>query len=137
VEIVLAPDVYVNASVALGSPPERVVQRALPRVPKVRASQWLIGRIESMLRALPEFRDEAIADQVATIGRLVELVSTDDFAPEQWEQALVALANAAGVKRVITDHPDLLALRTSAGVSFVSSEAWLREQPGPPPPPSP
>ena len=137
VDIVLAPDVYVNASVALGTPPENVVQRALTRAKKVRVSEWVLSRIESMFRALPEFRDEAIAQQVATIRGLVEMVRTDDFPAEKWDEALVALAKVAGAKRVITDHPDLLAQRTSAGVSFVSSEAWLQEQPSPPPPPSP
>lgn len=94
-------------------------------------------RIESMLHALPEFKDAAVAQHVATIRGLVDMVETDDFFIEDWDRALIALAKAAGVGRVLTDHPDLLASKRVDGVEFVSSERWLAEQAMPPPPPPP
>jgi hypothetical protein len=91
-------------------------------------------RVESMLHALPEFKDDAVAQQMTTIRGLVDVVETNDFFIEDWNEALVALAKAAGVARVLTDHPDLLD-RSSDGVEFVSSDNWLGEQVTPPPPP--
>jgi len=139
-DVVLAPDIYVNASVALGSPPEHVVRRAFggrsgggPGKPK--ASGWVMERVESMLRAIPEFKDGAVAQQMATLRSLVDVVPTEEFFIEDWDKALVALAKAAGVGRVLTDHPDLLASKTVGGVEFVSSDTWLGEQAAPPPPP--
>jgi hypothetical protein len=136
-DVVLAPDIYVNASVALGSPPEHAVRRALGGPGKPKASPWVMERVESMLRAIPEFKDDAIAQQMATIRGLVDLVQTDEFFIEDWDKALVALAKAAGVDRVMTDHPDLLASQSVEGVEFVSSDHWLIEQMTPPPPPRP
>jgi hypothetical protein len=136
-DVVLAPDIYVNASVALGSPPEHAVRRALGGPGTPRASPWVMERVESMLRAIPEFKDDAIAQQMATIRGLVDLVQTDEFFIEDWDKALVALAKAAGVDRVMTDHPDLLASQSVEGVEFVSSDHWLIEQMTPPPPPRP
>jgi len=134
-DVVLAPDIYVNASIALGSPPERAVRRVFGGRSKPKASGWVIERIESMLLALPEFKDDAVARQVATIRSLVDLVEADEFFIEDWDKALVALAKVAGVGRVLTDHPDLLASKSVQGVEFVSSERWLVEQATPPPPP--
>jgi hypothetical protein len=134
-DAVLAPDIYVNASIALGTAPERVVRRALGGPAKAKASAWVLERIESMLHALPEFKDEAVKRQMKTIRELVDIVDHGEFFIEDWERALVALARAAGVQRVLTDHPDLLASRNTAGVEFVSSEQWLAEQATPPPPP--
>lgn len=134
-DVVLAPDIYVNASVALGSPPEHVVRRAFGGPGKPKTSAWTIARVESMLHALPEFKDDAVAAQMATIRRLVEVVEDGDHFIEDWEDALVALARAAGVARVLTDHPDLLASKGEHGVEFVSSDTWLTEQTTPPPPP--
>jgi hypothetical protein len=134
-DIVLAPDIYVNASIALGSPPERAVRRAFGGRSRPKASRWVVERIESMLHALPEFKDEAVARQMSTIRGLVDFVDTDEFFIEDWDKALVALAKAAGVRRVLTDHPDLLASKRVEGVEFVSSERWLVEQVAPPPPP--
>jgi hypothetical protein len=134
-DVVLAPDIYVNASIALGSPPERAVRRAFGGPAKPKASGWVIERVESMLHALPEFKDEAVARQMGTIRGLVDFVETDEFFIEDWDSALVALAKAAGVGRVLTDHPDLLASKRVEGVEFVSSERWLFEQTTPPPPP--
>jgi hypothetical protein len=136
-DVVLAPDIYVNASVALGSPPEHAVRRALGGPGKPKASPWVMERAESMRRAIPEFKDDAIAQQMATIRGLVDLVQTDEFFIEDWDKALVALAKAAGVDRVMTDHPDLLASQSVEGVEFVSSDHWLIEQMTPPPPPRP
>ncbi len=134
-DVVLAPDIYVNASVALGSPPEHAVRRAFGAPSKPKTSTWVVQRVESMLHALPEFKDDAVAQQMSTIRGLVDLVERGEYFIEDWEAALVALAKAAGVSRVLTDHPDLLAAKARQGVEFVSSDAWLREQAAPPPPP--
>ncbi len=136
-DVVLAPDIYVNASVALGSPPEHAVRRAFGGPGKPKASRWVMERVESMLHAIPEFKDDSVAQQVATIRGLVDIVETGEFFIEDWDKALVALAKAAGVGRVLTDHPDLLASKKSDGVEFVSSDNWLGEQATPPPPPRP
>ena len=133
--VVLAPDIYVNASVSLGSPPEHVIRRTLGWAARAKTSEWVMDRVESMLRALPEFKDDAVAAQMATIRGLVDVVETGKFLVEDWSKALVALAKAAEVGRVLTDHPDLLAESTLRGIEFVSSEAWLGEQTTPPPPP--
>ena len=134
-DVVLAPDIYVNASVALGSPPEHAVRRAFGGPGKPKASGWVIERVESMLHAIPEFKSDAVAQQMTTIRSLVEVVETGEFFIEDWGKALVALAKAAGVGRVLTDHPDLLASKNVEGVEFVSSDHWLGEQANPPPPP--
>lgn len=134
-DIVLAPDIYVNASISFGSPPERAVRRAFGGPVKPKTSTWVMERVESMLHALPEFKDEAVAEQMTTIRGLVDVVPTKDFFIEDWNEALVALAKAAGVARVLTDHPDLLADESIEGVEFVSSDVWLSEQVSPPPPP--
>lgn len=134
-DVVLGPDIFVNASIALGSPPERAVRRAFAGPARPKTSTWVMERVESMLRALPEFKDDAVAQQMATIRGLVEVVETENFSVEQWNEALVALAQAAGVARVLTDHPDLLADKGMSGVEFVSSDDWLGEQVTPPPPP--
>lgn len=131
----MAPDIYVNASVALGSSPEHAVRRAFGGPGKPKTSTWVMERVQSMLHALPEFRDEAVAQQMSTIRGLVDVVENDEHFIDDWEQALVALAKAAGVGRVLTDHPDLLASKNAQGVEFVSSDAWLVEQATPPPPP--
>ena len=134
-DVVLAPDIYVNASIALGSPPEHAVRRAFGGPGKPKASGWVMERVESMLRAIPEFKDGAVAQQMATLRSLVDVVPTEEFFIEDWDKALVALAKAAGVGKVLTDHPDLLASKTVGGVEFVSSDNWLGEQATPPPPP--
>ncbi|MGB5684111.1 MAG: hypothetical protein WBM47_19840, partial [Polyangiales bacterium] len=72
-DVVLAPDIYVNASVALGSPPERVVQRAFRGAGKPKTSAWVMERVQSMLHALPEFKDDAVEQQMKTIRGLVEI----------------------------------------------------------------
>ena len=135
-DVVLAPDIYVNASVALGSPPEHAVRRAFGGPGKPKTSRWVMERVESMLHAIPEFKDDSVAQQVATIQGLVDIVETGEFFIEDWDKALVALAKAAGVGRVLTDHPDLLASKNVGGVEFVSSDHWLGEQATPPPPPT-
>jgi hypothetical protein len=135
-DVVLAPDIYVNASVALGSPPEHAVRRAFSSPSRPKASGWVMERVESMLHAIPEFKSDAVSRQMSTIRGLVDVVKTDEFFIEDWDKALVALAKAAGVGRVLTDHPDLLASKKVEGVEFVSSDRWLGEQANPPPPPS-
>ena len=136
--VVLGPDVYVNASIARESAPDRVVQRILNgEGPANRGSTtWILERIEAMLEAIPEFKKDAVAPHMATIRSFVHMVETpSSFNAEDWEGALVAAAKAAGAQRVITDHPDLLAKDTVDGVEFISTEAWLLERPMPPPPP--
>ena len=134
-DVVLGPDIFVNASVALGSPPEQVVRRAFGGTTKPKTSAWVMERVQSMLHALPEFKDDAVAEQMKTIRGLVEIVEKGEHFIEDWDEALIALAKAAGVGRVLTDHPDLLASKNADGVEFVSSDRWLVEQITPPPPP--
>jgi hypothetical protein len=131
----LAPDIYVNASVALGSPPERAVRRAFGGPVRPQSSTWVMERVESMLHAIPEFKDDAVEVQMKTIRGLVNIVEFSEHFIEDWDEALVALAKAAGAGRVLTDHPDLLANKSIDGVEFVSSDRWLGEQATPPPPP--
>ena len=137
-DVLLAPDVFVNASVALGSPPDQVVQRVLGQHPKECAvTKWILARIEAMLLAVPTFKDEAVEPQLRRIVELTRPVATDgEHGPDDWAGALVEAAKAAGVERVVTDHPDLLEQERVDGIEFVSTEAWLLEQALPPPPPA-
>lgn len=136
-DVLLAPDVYVNASVALGSPPEKVVQRLFSSGKhRGTATPWIMERVRAMLSAVPEFKPDAVEAQVSRIESLVAVVKdARSFEPDEWEQALAEAAKKASTDRVITDHPDLLALNSST-VEFVSTEAWLLEQAMPPPPPA-
>jgi len=137
--VVLGPDVYVNASVALGSTPELVVRRVLGwKKGQSAISEWVLSRIEAMLHAIPEFKKEVIGQQLDLIKEHVRIIDTEqDFKRDDWEKALVALAKAAGVTRVVTDHPDLLAKESSDGIEFLSTESWLVEHSIPPPTPPP
>lgn len=127
---------YVNASVALGSPPEQVVQRILGKHKGQSATTpWILDRVAAILGAIPEFKKEAVDHQIAVIKGLVRVVAIEgEFGPDAWEEALAASARAAGAARVITDHPDLIGKETPK-VEFISTEAWLFEQKMPPPPP--
>ena len=72
------------------------------------------------------------------IRDLVETVPLKkEFDANAWVDALVASAKAAGVKRVVTDHPDLADKTEVDGIEFLSSDAWMIEQTTPPPPPPP
>jgi hypothetical protein len=137
VDIILAPDVYVNASVAPGSHPDHVVQRVLGKQRgQAKATEWVLKRVESMLGALPAFKREALQQHLALIRSLVKIVpGAIEFGPDAWEAALVASAKAASAGRVVTDHPDLLRLESSGGIDFISTEAWLLEATTPPPVP--
>ncbi|HEY8431444.1 MAG TPA: hypothetical protein VIL20_23850 [Sandaracinaceae bacterium] len=139
-DILLAPDVYVNASVAgAGYAPEQVVNRVLGNK-KVRqkTTPWVLERVRAMLTAHPTFKKEAVEPQMKLISGLVEVVELKkDFAPDAWKDALVASAKATGAKRVITDHPDLADQTEVDGIEFLSSDAWMIEQQTPPPPPPP
>jgi hypothetical protein len=136
-EIILAPDIYVNASLALGSPPEQVVRRVLgARKGGSKTSEWILERVQHMLQAVPEFKGDAVHAQVDLIRGLVQIVALPHNHPaDAWADALVATARAAGAVRVITDHPDLLQLEAVGDVEFMSSEAWLVEAATPPPAP--
>jgi hypothetical protein len=138
VDIILAPDVYVNASVAPGTAPDLVVQRVLGlHKGESKASDWVLSRVEGILQAIPEFRHEAVRRQMELIRSFVQIVpGVNGYEPHAWEQAMVATAHAAGVQRVVTDHPDLLQKETSQGIEFISSETWLLEATMPPPMPA-
>jgi hypothetical protein len=135
-DIVLAPDVYVNASVALGSAPDQVVRKVLgDHKGESKSSEWVLQRVGAMLAAIPSFKKEAIESHLRLIRELVQVVVKEnaDRKAEAWEDALVELAKVATAKRVVTDHPDLLEKGTSQGIEFVSTETWLFEQSLPPP----
>lgn len=135
-DVVLGPDVFVNASVALGSPPEQVVRRLLGDGKRAPTSTWVVSRIEGILRSIPSFREEAVEPQMDMIDKLTKLIDETEHGPDEWRDALVALAKAAGVERVVTDHPDLAEHDPVDGVEFISTEGWLLEETTPPPPPS-
>jgi hypothetical protein len=137
VDSLLGPDVLVNASVAMGSPPEHVVKRVLGKQgSKPRTTDWVLDRVAAMLGAIPSFKQEAIEPQMKLIRDLVEIVPVKSPpAADQWEKGLVASAKATGYKRVITDHPDLADKTEADGIAFISTDAWLVEQTTPPPPP--
>jgi len=134
--VILAPDIYVNASVALGSPPDQVARRVLgAKRYGNQTSEWVLARVQQMLKALPAFKAEAVDAQLELIRGLVHIVDLPELPADAWSEALVATARAAGARRVVTDHPDLLALESQAGIEFMSSEAWLLEAATPPPAP--
>ncbi len=90
-----------------------------------------------MLVASGHFIENRVDEQMGLIRGLVEIVPVKvDFDIENWGEALKVAAEASGVVRVVTDHPDLLALSGGEqGIDYVSSDAWLVEQTTPPPPP--
>ncbi len=136
-DIMLAPDVYVNASVAPGTLPDRVVQRVLGRHKgEGPTTEWVLARVAAILESLPEFKKDAVQGQIDLIRSMVKVLpGSSDFGPDAWLEALVAGAKAAGVSRVVTDHPDLIATESKDGVDFISTENWLFEVTTPPPPP--
>jgi hypothetical protein len=136
VDVIAAPDVFVNASVALGSPPEHAIRRVLGGKTPAKTSKWVLGRTEAMLSVAPGFKADAVAAQMATITKLTEVVDEEDFGPDDWKVALISAAKAAEVSRVLTDHPDLLELGSENGIDFVGTEDWLVERTMPPPSPS-
>lgn len=136
--ILLAPDVYVNASVAgAGLAPEQVVNRVLGnKKARQKTTAWVLERVRAMLLAHPAFKKDAIEPQMKLITDLVDVVDVKgSFGAESWKDALVASAKAAGVSRVVTDHPDLADQTEVEGVEFLSTDAWMIEQQTPPPPP--
>ncbi len=138
-KILLAPDVYVNASVAgAGLAPAQVVDRVLGnKKSRHQTTEWVLSTTAAMLKAHPNFKEDAVDGQVNLIRDLVDLVEPEEHDGEDWGAALVAAAKAAGVERVITDHPDLADKDEIDGVEFLSSDAWMIEQQTPPPPPPP
>ncbi|MGE0784531.1 MAG: hypothetical protein AB7S26_02505 [Sandaracinaceae bacterium] len=135
-KVLLAPDVYVNASVAgAGLAPEQVVNRVLGnKTARQKTSAWVLDTAEAMLKAHPHFKKDAVDPQMKLIRGLVDIVDANVDGAD-WQAALVKTANAAGVKRVITDHPDLADTTEVDGIEFLSSDAWMVEQITPPPPP--
>ncbi len=136
-DIILAPDVFVNASVAPGTHPDRVVQRVLGKHKgESKVTEWTLSRVQAILEAIPDFKHEAVKGQLDLIRSFVQVLPGESgFEPDAWEKALVAAAKAAGATRVVTDHPDLLRAEQSEGIEFVSTEAWLFEVTTPPPVP--
>lgn len=138
VDILIGPDVFVNASVAGGSPPEQLARRVLGKPQKPKTTAWVLGWVERLLAKAPGFKIESLKPQVDLIKGLVDVVDmlgkVDDA---DWTKGLVASAKAAGVKTVVTDHPDLADKAEVDGIRFLSTEAWLLEQTTPPPPPPP
>jgi hypothetical protein len=137
VDVILAPDVYVNASLALGSAPDKVVQRVLgEHRGESRTTEWILERVKAMLSSVGSFKRDALEDQLTLIRSLVQVIDDPEaHTADEWEKALVGAARAAKVRRVITDHPDLIEKGSSEEVEFISSEAWLFERTMPPPPP--
>ena len=138
-DILLGPDVFVNASVAAGSPPEHIARRVLGKPgDKPKSTRWVMAWARALLSKAPGFLPDHVDAQMKTIEGLLEIVEVQDETPEgDWVQGLVASAKAAGLKRVVTDHPDLADKTEVDGVTFLSSDAWLVEQTTPPPPPPP
>lgn len=134
----LGPDVYVNASVALGSTPEQVARRILGKDKKPKSTEWIFGWVERLLAKAPGFKVESLKAQLDLIKGLVEIVPVKDKLEDgDWVKGLLASAKAAGVKTVVTDHPDLADKTEQDGIRFLSTDAWLLEQTTPPPPPPP
>lgn len=138
-DILLAPDVFVNASVAAGTPPEHIARRVLGKPDdKPKSTRWVMTWVHALLTKTPGFRADHVDAQMKTIESLCDIVEVQDKTPEgDWVQGLVASAKAAGLKRVVTDHPDLADKTEVDGIAFLSSEAWLVEATTPPPPPPP
>ena len=138
-KILLAPDVYVNASVAgAGFAPAQVVDRVLGNQKhRHQTTEWILSTTTAMLSAHPHFKKESVEPQMKLIRDLVDLVEPEEHDPESWEESLVAAAKAVEVERVITDHPDLADTVEVEGIEFLSSDAWMIEQQTPPPPPPP
>lgn len=88
-----------------------------------------------MLSNIDAFKKEAVDQQMSTIRQFVDVVDEEERGPDAWQDALVAAAKAAGLTRVVTDHPDLADVAEAEGVEFLSSDAWLVETTTPPPPP--
>ncbi len=137
-DILLGPDVYVNASVALGSTPEQVARRVLGKDKKPKSTEWIFGWVERLLAKAPGFKAESLKPQLDLIKGLVEIVPVKEKLEDgDWVKGLLASAKAAGVKTVVTDHPDLADKTEQDGIRFLSTDAWLLEQTTPPPPPPP
>ena len=136
-DIIPAPDVFVNASITQETAPDHVLRRLLSEPGKVKSTEWILQRVASMLVATGHFKEDRVDEQMGLIRGLVDLVPLDaEFDGDDWAAALQAAATASGVSRVLTDHPDLLASDGGEGtVQYVSSEAWLVEQTTPPPMP--
>lgn len=136
-KILLAPDVYVNASVAgAGFAPAQVVDRVLGnKKARQKTTEWVLSTTAAMLGAHPHFKKEAVDPQMKLIRDLVDVVEPEEHDPADWVESLVAAARAAEVGRVVTDHPDLADKDEHDGIEFVSSDAWMIEQQTPPPPP--
>ena len=136
--ILLGPDVYVNASVAgAGTAPEQVANRVLGnQKSRSKTTEWILARTRGMLEAHPNFVNDNLEPHMARIRELVDVVELDaELEVDDWKGALFESAKAADVTRVVTDHPDLADKDEIDGIEFLSTDAWLIEQQTPPPPP--
>lgn len=137
-DVLIGPDVFVNASVALGSAPEQVARRVLGKPgAKPKTTTWVLHWVELMLAQAPGFKADSVKAQLDLIKGLVEVVEVKGSDEKDWTKGLLASAKATGLKRVMTDHPDLSDKTEVEGILFLSSDAWLLEATTPPPPPPP
>src|SRR5260221_14602969 len=114
--VVLGPDVFVNASVAPGSDPDKVALRALGGARSVKATPWIIDQVRAMLSKVPQFKPDLVDQQLGRIRAVVEVLDDNTaHAAGAWAKALAAAAKLAGVPFVVTDHPDLIAQGAEAG----------------------
>lgn len=136
-DMILAPDVFVNASVAPGTAADQVVQRVLGKHKgESQTSDWVMDRVSAILSSVPDFKAGAVQPQIELIGSLLgKRHKIAEFDAASWSEALVATATAAGAVRVVTDHPDLLEKEREGGIDFISTETWLLESTTPPPTP--
>ena len=110
-DIILAPDVYVNASVALGSPPEHVVRRVLGHSEKHKTTEWVLARVEAMLHSLPETLLDEAHDPVGARSIIYALLWSDDTDVQRTQQRALesgdpqALSRLAAIRKPITTLP--------------------------------
>jgi hypothetical protein len=135
--VVLGPDVFVNASVAPGSDPDKVAVRTLGGARRVKVTPWILDQVRAMLGRVPQFKPELVDKQIDRIRAVVEVLDEKTTQPaDDWAKALAAAAKAAGVAFVVTDHPDLISKGAEAGVDFITTENFLVDLAVPPPPPT-
>jgi hypothetical protein len=136
--VVLGPDVFVNASVAPGSDPDKVAVRTLGGGRKVKVTPWILAQVKTMLGKVPQFKPELVEQQIERVRAVVEVLEEKTTHPAgAWAKALASAAKAAGVAFVVTDHPDLIAQGAEAGIDFITTENYLVDLAVPPPPPPP
>ena len=100
-DILLGPDVFVNASVALGSPPEQVARRVLGKPgSKPKTTKWVLSWIKALLDKTPGFKHEAVTAQMKTIEGLLEVV---EVLQEQQPRGLLGIVELRGATRLFPE----------------------------------